>query len=46
MGNSGRVPRQLTTVIDVRLVRGPENGGTADRRAYKVHRATAERREA
>jgi len=46
MGNSGRIPRQLTTVIDVRHVRGPKNGGTADRRAYEVYRARAERREA
>ena len=41
MGNSGRVPRQLTTVIYyMRQVRGPENGSTAS------HRAVAERREA
>ena len=46
MGNSGRVPRQLTAIIDVRHVRCPEEGGTADRRAKAVHRAMAERREA
>lgn len=46
MGNSGRLPRQLTAIIDVRQVRCPEKGGTTDRRAQAVHRAIAERREA